>query len=149
MALFLKETIYLLGCNLNMAPFCPGRISVVHSQTQSHLFRVGVCFSCLSHQHLQSGADQKLDPPARNSSQSSLRTGNPLHSRDSVKWVHYSRDNVKWGPRVLLKTSHWSYMSDGALDWPTDSKAEVLAWRQLLQKIGKQIFTYCHSQCPI
>lgn len=32
-------------------------------------------------------------------------------------------------------------LSDGALDWPTDSKVEVLAWRQYPQKFGLQIST--------
>lgn len=98
--------------------------SVVHLQTQRHLFRV-VSFSCLSQQHHYLGADPKLDPPAQNFSQCSIRSGNPLHSRD----------NVKWDPQVLLKnTPPWSSLPNSALDWPTDSKTRELACRQ--QKAG-------------
>ena len=83
----------VIRLQLNMAPFSHERTSGSSSNMCLPIQSKSV-FSCLSQQHHYSGADEKIDPPAWNSSQCRVQSGNPLHSTGSKNC----------GPLIYIKT---------------------------------------------
>ena len=57
----------------------------------------------------------------------------------STQEIHFTVESIREIHRFYQKPHHPELPVWGALDWPTDSKVEVLAWRPYPQKVVLQI----------